>query len=90
VPQQLQRRRDEHIVSCGNRLIKQVDPSHQSQQYHGWQISDEGLTQLWTGERFGPMEATSYEVPLVNPFVDGRLIVRHAFGIYCYDVREPQ
>jgi outer membrane protein assembly factor BamB len=78
------------FASCGDRLIKQVDPSHQSQQYHGWHISDDGLKRLWTGERFGPMEATSYEVPLVNPFVDGRLIVRHAFGIYCYDLRAPQ
>lgn len=31
--------------------------------------------------------ATSYEVPMICPLVDGRLFIRGAVGLYCYDLR---
>jgi hypothetical protein len=75
------------FVSCGDRLITHNDVAHCTQAYHCYQIRDEGLKLLWHDAHFGHMETTSYEVPLVNPFVDGRLFVRGAFGLYCYDLR---
>jgi len=75
------------LSSCGDLLIVHGDINHSSQEFHGFRITAGGLELLWTGHHFGHFETSSYEVPTANPFVDGRLFVRGAFGLYCYDFR---
>ncbi len=43
------------------------------------------LGQQWTGLH---LDGSGYEVPYLNPVADGRLFVRGADGIYCYDFRK--
>ncbi len=45
------------------------------------------LGQQWHGLH---LDGTGYEVPYLNPVADGRLFVRGADGIYCYDLRKDQ
>jgi outer membrane protein assembly factor BamB len=78
------------MVTCGDLLVFHADINHNVQAYHGYQITLNGIDLLWVNHHFGHYEATSYETPTINPFVDGRLFVRGAFGLYCYDFRSDR
>jgi outer membrane protein assembly factor BamB len=75
------------MVTCGDLLVFHADINHNAQSFHGYRITPAGLDLLWAGHHFGHYETTSYETPTVNPFLDGRLFVRGAYGLYCYDFR---
>lgn len=75
------------MVTCGDLLIFHADINHNAQAFHGYRITQDHLDLLWVNHHFGHAETTSYETPTVNPFTAGRLFVRGAYGLYCYDLR---
>ncbi len=73
----------------GDRLLILCDPSHGHTDYHYFGLADDGgLTPLQYDWR-SPHLPTSGYWPLVGtqPLADGRLILRGARGIFCYDLR---
>ncbi len=75
-------------VRIGNRLIVETDGSHMSMNLHLVQLLPEGARQLGEPWINPNPPTTSYVPALCHPFVDGRLYVRGADGIYCYDLRK--
>jgi len=57
--------------------------------YTSVRLAGAQVTPFGGASAFPHWPATSYEIPMVYPVVDGRLFIRGALGIYCYDLRQP-
>jgi outer membrane protein assembly factor BamB len=77
------------LLTCGDLMVVHVDINHASQTFRFFRVTPQGLELIHPGYSFGFAETSSYEVPTVYPFVEGRFIVRGAYGLYCYDFRKP-
>lgn len=73
----------------GDRLLVLCDPSHGHTDYHYFALTTDGGLQLRERQWVAPHLPTSGYWPLVGtqPLADGRLILRGARRIWCYDLR---
>jgi RNA polymerase sigma factor (sigma-70 family) len=79
---------DATLAWADGRLLVTRDGSHNTTEIAMFDASPDGLRLL--GEWNTPHPQTTAHVPTnTHPVVDGRLIIRGANGIYCYDLRKP-
>jgi len=74
-------------VLADGHLISEIDGSHMSMNLHLIKADPSDLKQLGELWQDPHPPTTSYVPALSHPYVDGRLYVRGADGIYCYDLR---
>jgi len=76
-------------VLADGHLICETDGSHMSMNLHLIRAEPGDLKQLGETWQDPHPPTTSYVPALCHPYVDGRLFVRGADGVYCYDLRKP-
>jgi outer membrane protein assembly factor BamB len=72
------------------RLISETDGSHMSMNVHMIQADASDLRELGQTWLNPHPPTTSYVPAMCHAYVDGRLYVRGADGVYCYDLRVPE
>jgi outer membrane protein assembly factor BamB len=75
------------LMSFNDRILCQPDTVHNATLLRMFGLRDGQLTVL--GGDWDPphLPSGSYEVPWIHPLLDGRIIIRGAESIYCYDLR---
>lgn len=79
-----------YLVIAGGKALLSPEGQHGHQSFLLYRLAD-GAGKL-LGDAWHPPNpsTTAYAgQPVVHPLVDGRLFVRGADGIYCYDLRKP-
>jgi hypothetical protein len=77
----------------GDLLLVRVDGTHGHNSFYFYRVAADGaITQLTTAAAFTPLGGgtSSRHHPIYYPLGDGRMFLRMADGIYCYDVRQPK
>jgi len=83
-------RHNSPAIACAadGRLLIDVDGAHRKTELMMFNADPHGFKQL--GESWKPPHphTTSYYVAMSHPYVGGRLYIRGADGVYCYDLRQ--
>lgn len=80
-----------YLQAMGDLLLVREDGTHGHPDFHFYRVAVDGvITLLTTAAPFIPMGGgtSSYHHPIYYPLGDGRLFLRMADGIYCYDTRQ--
>jgi outer membrane protein assembly factor BamB len=75
------------LEAIGEHLLIQGDTAHNTTVLDWWTYRAGKFMKRTGGWSPPHLQSGSYETPWVHPLVDGRLFVRGAEGIYCYDLR---
>jgi outer membrane protein assembly factor BamB len=78
-----------YVQAMEDLVLVRVDGTHGSIQFGAYQVDAEGKMRALEPATWGPPgpHTTSYHHPLLYPLAEGRMWVRQADGIYCYDLR---
>jgi outer membrane protein assembly factor BamB len=82
-----------YLQAMGDLLLVREDGTHGHASFHSYRVAADGaITFLTAAAAFTPMGGgtSSYHHPIYYPLGDGRMFLRMADGIYCYDVRQPE
>jgi hypothetical protein len=82
-----------YLQAMGDLLLVRVDGTHGNGSFHFYGVAADGaITQLTAAAAFTPLGGgtSSRHHPIYYPLGDGRMFLRMADGIYCYDVRQPK
>ncbi len=79
-----------YVMAMEDLVFVRPDGTHGRIEFAGYKVDSSGQIRaleplLWAPP--GP-HTTSYHHPFMYPLVDGRMFVRQADGIYCYDLRK--
>jgi len=76
-----------YMLRVGNRILNEFDSQHCAQQIGILNTNPADFKPL---NEWEPPHSptTSYSVPIVHPFDDGKMFIRGIDGIYCYDLRK--
>jgi outer membrane protein assembly factor BamB len=79
------------VYRLNDRLILQVDCSHEKTDLHMHQLDPKGVRQL--GEIWPTDHSTTsgyWPVPMSHAVAHGRIVIRGTRGIFCYDLRKQE
>jgi outer membrane protein assembly factor BamB len=80
-----------YLQAMGDLLLVRVDGTHGHSAFHFYRVAADGvITPLTAAAAFTPLGGgtSSRHHPIYYPLGDGRLFLRMADGIYCYDTRQ--
>jgi len=80
-----------YLQAMGDLLLVRVDGTHGHSAFHFYRVAADGvITPLTAAAAFTPLGGgtSSRHHPIYHPLGDGRLFLRMADGIYCYDTRQ--
>jgi len=77
------------FVAADDLLVAMRDNWHCKTDFYTFRLAGARVTPFGGTFALPHWPTTSYEIPMVYPVVDGRLFIRGALGIYCYDLRQP-
>lgn len=81
-----------YLQAMGDLAMVRRDGTHGDIQFTFYRVADDGgVTNLNPEEQWRPTGpgTTTYHHPLMYPLIDGRIFIRQANGVFCWDVRKP-
>jgi outer membrane protein assembly factor BamB len=79
-----------YLQAMGDLALVRRDGSHGRIEFTAYRVTKDGQITPLPPETWSPPgpHTTSYHTPAMYPLLDGRIYVRQADGIYCYDLRK--
>ncbi len=79
-----------YVQAMGDLALVRRDGTHGRIEFAAYEVDPQGRIRPLPPEQWAPPgpHTTSYHHPAMYPLLDGRMYVRQADGIYCYDLRK--